>query len=188
MHACMKQSVSRSCDIILLVFFLEWNVISTPFGVRVVISLPYDDMAKLNNNNSSLCLCWAQLALFWGRILPLIAYSCCGAMFPCWSSTSRKAHVSSMTIVSMLVVNYYLLKWERGDCTYVQCRISTQLTDTHNIHIHIKFHGWLLWFYIWPTSLPDGDGSHLSSRWTAPVWAHSDFDPAVQNWLLCGVA
>ena len=56
-HACMNQSVCRSCYIILLVFFLELNVISTPFGVRVVISLPYDDMAKLNNNNSSLCLC-----------------------------------------------------------------------------------------------------------------------------------
>jgi hypothetical protein len=28
----------------------------------------------------------------------LIAYSCCGAMFPCSLSTSRKAHGSSMTI------------------------------------------------------------------------------------------
>ena len=105
MHACMKQSVCRSCYIISLVFFLEWNVISTPFGVRVVISLPYDDMDKLNNNNWSLCLCWAQRPCF-GVGFCLIAYSCCDAMFPCSSSTSRKAHVSSMTIVSMLVVNH----------------------------------------------------------------------------------
>ena len=50
-----------------------------------------------------------------------------------------------------------------------------QFTDTRNIHIHIKFHGWLLWFYIWPTSLQDGGDRYGSHAWAALLSCPADF-------------
>jgi len=110
-HACMNQSVCRSCYIILLVFFLEWNVISIPFGVRVATLLPYDDMTKLNNHNSSLCLCWSQrqpncLFVLWCYV------SICPS-FTSRNKGSRLYHDHCFSARRQLLIAE--LKWERGD-------------------------------------------------------------------------